>query len=426
MIDYLSLAHWTKFAQLLERGCFDAIFIADVLGPYDIYRGTRDAALANAAHMPINDPALLVPAMAAVTEHLGFGYTSSIMQYHPFIFARLVTTLDHLTQGRVAWNVVTSYTKTAARNFGLNDLPDHDERYTMADEYCGLCYRLWEDSWADDAALKDKRRGIYVDPSKVRDVDHDGRYYTLHGCHLCEPSPQRTPVLFQAGASGRGTDFAARHAECVFVIGTHPRAAGNYARTIRSKATQLGRREEDVLCYAMMTIITGSTEAEARAKYEEYRAQVSYEGTIALLCGFTGIDFSAYDPDQPIAYMETNSLRTVLDSFTVGDPGRAWTLRDIVEFLGIGGPGPVLVGAPEQIADQLEHWIEAGVDGFNLSYATLPDSFEEFVDGVVPVLQKRGRMQSSYRPGALREKLFPGRPARLQLPHPAAACRRPW
>ncbi len=425
MVDYTSLKHWTEFAKLLERGCFDAVFLADVVGPYDVYAGNRDATLREATHLPINDPMLLVPAMAAVTEHLGFGYTSSIMQYHPFTFARLISTLDHLTRGRVAWNIVTSFTKSAARNYGLSNLPDHDVRYAMADEYTRLCYRLWEESWADDAVVKDKQRGIYADPRKVRDIDHDGEYYSVHGCHICEPSPQRTPVLFQAGASERGSAFAAENAECVFVIGANPQVAGDYARTVRAKMANFQRRAEDVLCFAYMKVITGSTEAEAKAKYEEYLSEVSYEGAMALLCAWTGIDFSHLDPDQPIEYIDTNAVRTVLHSFTAGDTSRRWTLRDVARFVGIGGAGPVLIGAPEQIADTLEEWVAQGIDGFNLSYATLPATYEDFIDGVVPVLQRRGRMQRDYERGTLREKLFPGRLPRIEAPHPAAACRYP-
>ena len=426
MVDYTSLSHWTEFARLMERGCFDAIFLADVVGPYDVYGGNRNVTLTNATHLPINDPITLVPAMAAVTEHLGFGFTSSIIQYPPFTFARLISSLDHLTKGRIAWNIVTSFTRSAARNYGHDNLPDHDERYAMADEYCGLCYRLWEDSWADGAVLRDKRRAIYADPAGVRNIEHDGKYYRLHGCHLCEPSPQRTPVLFQAGASPRGSDFAAENAECVFVIGANPKVAGDYAHAVRGKMKNFGRSEDDVLCFAYMKIITGSTEAEARAKYDEYFGQVSYQGALALLSAWTGVDFSAYEPEQPIDYIETNAVRTVLHSFTAADPERTWTMQDIARFVGIGGAGPVLVGAPEQIADQLEVWVDAGIDGFNLSYATLPHTFEEFVDGVVPVLQRRGRMQTGYQPGTLREKLFPGRGPRMQLPHPAAACRQAW
>ena len=426
MVDYKSLKHWVDYAKLVERGCFDAIFLADVVGTYDVYGGNRDAALINAAQMPVNDPMLLIPAMAAATEHLGFGFTSSFLQYPPFTFARLITTLDHLSGGRVAWNIVTSYLQSTARSYGLGSLPEHDVRYEMADEYCRLCYRLWEDSWADDAVLADKQRGIYADPARVRDVDHDGKYFKLHGCHIAEPSPQRTPVLFQAGSSERGTNFAAQHAECVFVIGSSPKVAGDYSQAIRRKMAGVGRRPEDVLCFAYMKVVTGGTEAEARAKYDEYFAQVSHDGALALLCGWSGIDLSKVDPDKPIEYIETNAVRTFLHSFTAADPNRRWTMRDIARYVGIGGAGPVLVGAPEQIATQLEDWIAAGVDGFNLAHATLPASLEDFIDGVVPVLQKRGRMQSAYREGSLREKLFAGRPARVQLPHPAAACRRPW
>lgn len=426
MVDYTDLAQWTRFARLVEKGCFDAIFLADVVGTYDVYGGNRDAAVRAATQIPVNDPMLLIPAMAAATEHLGFGFTSSMLQYHPYAFARLITTLDHLTRGRVAWNIVTSYLESAARGFGLACLPEHDERYAMADEYCRLCYRLWEDSWADDAVVRDRARGIYADPARVRDIEHDGRYYRLHGCHLAEPSPQRTPVLFQAGSSPRGIDFAAQHAECVFVVGSRRNIDGAYMHNIRERMAVHGRRPEDVLGFAYIKVVTGGSEAEARAKYAEYQAQVSEEGALALMCGWSGTDLSRLDPDQPIEYVETNAIRTFLHSFTAADPGRTWTLRDIVRYVGIGGGGPVVVGAPEQVADELERWTEAGVDGFNLAYATMPGSFEDFVEGVVPVLQRRGRMQSEYGPGSLREKLFPGRGARLPAPHPAATCRRPW
>jgi FMN-dependent oxidoreductase (nitrilotriacetate monooxygenase family) len=426
MVDYKNIEQWTGLARLLERGCFDAIFLADVVGTYDVYGGNRNAAVAAAAQIPVNDPMLLIPAMAAATRHIGFGFTSSIMQYHPFTFARLVSTLDHLTRGRVAWNIVTSYLESTAHSYGLSGLPEHDQRYAMADEYCDLCYRLWEDSWADDAVVRDRKRGIYADPARVRDIVHRGRYYSSQGCHLAEPSPQRTPVLFQAGASARGTDFAAAHAECVFVIGSKPEIAGQYIAGIREKMRAHGRNPADVLGFAYMKVITGGTEAEARAKYDEYFEQISYEGALALLCGWSGLDLSGYDPDQPVEYVDTNAIRTMLHSFTSADPNRRWTVRDIVRYVGIGGAGPVLVGTPEQIADQLEDWISAGVDGFNLAYATMPGSFEDFVNGVVPVLQKRGRMQSEYRPGSLREKLFAQGGARVQPSHPAAKCRRPW
>jgi long-chain alkane monooxygenase len=426
MVRYTDLDTWIDFARLIERGKFDAIFLADVVGTYDVYGGSRDAAVRTAAQIPVNDPMLLIPAMAAATEHLGFGFTSSILQNHPFTFARLISTLDHLTKGRIGWNIVTSYLESTGRAYGLPGLPDHDERYAMADEYCNLCYRLWEDSWADDAVVMDRDKGIYADPAKIRDIDHAGEYYKVNCCHISEPSPQRTPVLFQAGASPRGRQFAAEHGECVFLIGSKPHVGGEYIADIREKMRARGRDPRDILCFAYMKVITGSTEAEAKAKYDEYFEQVSYDGALALLCGWSGMDLSQYEPDQPVEYIETNAIRTFLHSFTQGDPNRMWTMRDIANYVGIGGAGPVLVGAPEQIADELEEWIDAGIDGFNMSYATLPSTFEDFIDGVVPILQKRGRMQTEYQEGTFREKLFPHRGARVEPPHPAATCRRPW
>lgn len=423
MVNYTDLKQWVELAKLLERGRFDAVFLADVVGVYDVFRGTRDAALSEAAQIPVNDPMLLIPAMASATEHLGFGFTSSMLQYPPFTFARLISTLDHLTKGRVAWNIVTSYLDSAARNYGQPALTAHDERYAIAEEYCDVCYKLWETSWEDGAVVKDRRRRIYADPAKVHDVHHDGTYYQVHGCHLAEPSLQRTPVLFQAGASQRGREFAARHAECVFVIGSKPEVDGQYIRDIRRLARQQGRNPDDILCFAYMKVITGDTEAAAKGKYEEYFEQCSYEGGLALLSGWTGIDFGGFAPDQPLEYMETNAIRTLVHSFTEGDPNRKWTLRDLARYVGIGGAGPVLVGTPEHIADQLEDWIAAGIDGVNLAYATTPGSFVEFIDGVVPVLQKRGRMQKDYEDGTLREKLYGRGRARLQAPHPAVLVR---
>ena len=166
MTEYTDLNQWVEFAKLVERGKFDAIFLADVLGVYDVFRGNRDAALAEAAQIPVNDPMLLIPAMAYATENIGFGFTSSIIQNHPFTFARLISTLDHLTKGRIAWNIVTSYLESAGRNYGQAGLADHDERYDMADEYCDVCYKLWEKSWEDDAVLKDVKRADLRRPSQ--------------------------------------------------------------------------------------------------------------------------------------------------------------------------------------------------------------------------------------------------------------------
>lgn len=426
MHKYTDLGTWVELARLLERGKFDALFLADVVGVYDVYRGNREAAVTQASQIPVNDPVMLVPAMAYATEHLGFAFTSAVLQNHPFGFARTLSTLDHLTKGRIAWNIVTSYLESGARNFGQPGLPEHDERYEIADEYLEVCYKLWEASWEDGAVIKDRQRGIYADPTKVHDIHHEGKYFTVHGCHLAEPSPQRTPVLYQAGSSPRGRQFAARHAECVFVSGPTPQVVGQYIQDTRAQAQRLGRKPEDMLFFTYVKVITGDSEAAARRKYEEFFEQVSYDGGLALLSGWSGIDFGQFDPDQPLEYIETNAVRTLIHAFTVADPSRKWTLRDLARFVGIGGGGPVLVGTPEQLAEIFQAWVQAGVDGFNLAYAITPGTFEDFVEGVVPVLQRRGLMQTEYQEGTLREKLYGRGHARLLDRHPAAQYRRAW
>jgi FMN-dependent oxidoreductase (nitrilotriacetate monooxygenase family) len=424
MEAYTDLETWTDLAKLLEKGRFDALFLADVVGVYDVFRGNREAAVANAAQIPVNDPAVLIPAMAAATKDLGFAWTSSVLQNHPFAFARTVSTLDHLTRGRVAWNIVTSYLESGARNFGKAALPDHDERYEIAEEYLDICYRLWESSWEDGAVVKDRKRRLYADPSRVHPVDVDGKYYQVHGVHLSEPSPQRTPLLYQAGSSPRGRQFAARHAECVFVLGPNPGVVAQYVADTRDRARGFGRDTQDLRFLAYVKVITGGTEAEARRKYDEFLRNISYDASMALLSGWSGIDFGQFEPDQPLEYVETNAVRTLVHGFTAADPTRKWTLRDLARYVGIGGAGPVLVGAPEQIADELEKWVAVGVDGFNLAYAVTPGSFVDFVDGVVPVLQRRGLVQRSYEEGTLREKVY-GRGQRGLLDrHPASRYRR--
>ena len=206
--EYTQLDPWVELAQILEKGCFDALFLADVVGVYDAYKGGSETSIIQGMQIPVNDPAMLIPAMAHATENLGFAFTSSVLQSHPFSFARQMSTLDHLTNGRVAWNIVTSYLPNAGANFGLGGLPSHDDRYDLAEEYIDVTYKLWEGSWEDDAVLRDKERGVYADPAKIHKINHVGKHYEVAGPHLSEPSPQRTPLLFQAGSSTRGRQIS--------------------------------------------------------------------------------------------------------------------------------------------------------------------------------------------------------------------------
>ncbi|MDO5632742.1 MAG: LLM class flavin-dependent oxidoreductase [Paracoccus sp. (in: a-proteobacteria)] len=417
---YNDLEYWTNLAQELERGCFDALFIADVVGVYDVYRGSAEAALRDGAQVPVNDPFAAISAMAAVTQHVGFGVTAAVTFEHPYLLARRLSTLDHLTKGRVAWNVVSSYLDSAARNIGMDRQLAHDARYDLAEEYMQVTYKLWEGSWEDGAVQRDREKGVFTDASKVHPIRHEGEYFKVPGFHLCEPSPQRTPVIFQAGASSKGRAFAARHAEAMFIVATSPATARKLTDAIRADVVAAGRAPDSVKIVTLLTVITGPTDAAAEAKFAEYLDYASPEGMLALYGGWTGLDFSSLDPDAPLTAVENDSLRTALESLAAD--GQAWTVRDVIRKRSIGGLGPVLVGGPETIADQLEQWVdEGGVDGFNLAYAVTPASTTDFIDFVVPELRRRGRVQTEYTPGTLREKLT-GAP-RIADSHPAAEWR---
>ncbi|HEY0574760.1 MAG TPA: LLM class flavin-dependent oxidoreductase, partial [Pseudonocardia sp.] len=422
---YRDLDYWTELARLLEGGGFDAVFLADVLGVYDVYGGSRDAAVRQAAQVPVNDPVLAVPAMAAVTQRLGFGVTISLAYEQPYALARRLTTLDHLTKGRVAWNIVTSYLDSAARNLGRAAQIPHDERYELAEEYLEVCYKLWEGSWEAGAVVRDTARGVFTEPGKVHDIEHKGRYFEVPGPFLCEPSPQRTPVLFQAGASPRGSRFAGTHAEAVFVSGPNPAVVRRSVDAVRTRAAEAGRDPRSVKVFTMLTAIAADTDAAAEAKRNSYLEYASHEGAMALFGGWTGVDLAGADPGQRLEYVETDATRSALASFTTADPDRAWTVGELARFIAIGGRGPVVVGSGATVADELERWVEeADVDGFNLAYAVTPGTFADFVEHVVPELRRRGRAQSEYASPTLRENLGTAPGPLLADDHPGARHRR--
>ncbi|ODU07261.1 MAG: hypothetical protein ABS81_01805 [Pseudonocardia sp. SCN 72-86] len=416
--EYADMSTWLDLARTLERGCFDAVFIADGLGVYDTYTGSRDPAVELGVQFPANDPSLLIPAMAAVTENLGFAFTSSVMQEHPYNFARRVSTLDHLTGGRVAWNIVTSYQESAARNFGFDALLTGDERYAWAEEYVDVVYKLWEASWEDDAVLRDTVRGRYADPSKVHEINHVGSRYRVAGPHSCEPSPQRTPVLYQAGSSSTGRGFAGRHAEGTFL--NAPRAAtASIVRDVRAKAVDAGRQAGDVLAVQMVSIVLGDTEEAAQANARELDEIMGVEGLLIHMSGNVGVDLSSVALDRKLGELRPEEIKTQAVRSMIDGSGlpRSATFRELGMQL---GRGLRVVGTPEQVADELESWaVEGDLDGFGLMFATTPGSFEEFVDQVAPHLQERGLMQKEYSPGTMREKLFPGNGPRLSPRHPA-------
>lgn len=406
-IEYKDLEYWTDLAQILERGFFDGIFIADVLGIYDVYHQSAEHALTGAVQVPVNDPLQIVPAMAAVTTHLGFGVTTSISFEHPYPFARRISTLDHLTKGRVGWNIVTSYLESGSKNLGLKTQVNHDNRYDIADEYLEVLYKLWEGSWEEGSVVRDRESGTFADHKKVHPIQHEGKYFTVPGIHICEPSPQRTPVLYQAGASSRGQKFASQNAECVFIAAPSKIATKKVVQGIRQKLAQEGRDPYSVKIYALLSIVTDETDAKAQAKFKEYQSYGSYDGALTLLSGWSGVDFSQYQPTDKVEYIQTNAIQSLLDSYVNADPERVWTIEEIANWNSLGGNGPVLVGSAETVSDALQQWVEdTDVDGFNLAYILAHQTFADVVEFIVPELQQRGVYQTSYAQGTLREKLF--------------------
>ncbi len=418
-VNYKHLDYWISLAKTLERGLFDGIFLADIIGVYDVYQQSVDLTLRESIQLPINDPLLVVSAMAAVTSGLGFGITVSTSAEAPYLFARRISTLDHLTQGRIGWNIVTGYLDSAARALGQDGLTAHDTRYDRAEDYLEVLYKLWEGSWEDDAVRSDRAARIYADPAKVHKVSHDGPYYKVEGYHLSEPSVQRTPVLYQAGTSGRGRQFAARHAECVFITAIDRDAARVTARSLRQEAVAAGRHADDIKIFVGLSVIAGRTLKEAEEKKQDYLRYASPEAGLAHFAASTGIDFSRFDLDEPITYGTSNAIQ----SATELAKQKQWTKRQLLGELALGGRYPLITGDAVMIADELERWIDEGeIYGFNLSRTVAPECYEDFVDIVIPELQARGCYKTSYADSSLRNRLF-GLGDRLPQHHPAAAFR---
>jgi FMN-dependent oxidoreductase (nitrilotriacetate monooxygenase family) len=404
--QYKKLKFWTDLAQLLDQAGFHAMFIADTLGAYDVYKGPSnfEPGLAAGAQFPVNDPLYLVPAMAAVTKSLIFGVTASTTYDKPYALARRFSTVDHLSDGRVGWNIVTSYLESAARNHGLNTQIEHDKRYEMADEYMDVLYKLWEGSWRDDAVIADRKSGVYGVAGRVRDIEHEGKYFTIPGPHICEPSPQRTPLLFQAGTSGAGRNFGAKHAEAIFVGAQTPEKVRISVDSIRKLAKEeFGRDPYNVKVIAGVSVIVAETDEAAIEKQQELLKYGDREGALTLFGGWTGVDLSKYTDEEDFRFSEVHSVRSIVDRWAETVPGSdslPWNKSRLIDFLLLGGMMPKIVGSAETVADELERWADvADVDGFNLSHITNPGSFEDIIQFVIPELRKRGIFRTQIQEG---------------------------
>ena len=368
--DYRKLSYWTDLAKLLERGLFDGLFIADIVGVYDIYRQSVDVTLKESVQLPVNDPMMLVSAMAAVTQHLGFGITVNLTYEAPYLLARRFSTLDHLTEGRIGWNIVTGYLDSAARAMGG---AEHDSARRALRPRRRISRRALQavgrKLGGRRRAARPRRRACSPIPRKSARSGIAARYYDVEGYHLCEPSPQRTPVLFQAGSSGRGQAFAVRHAECVFVSSQSKEGTRKLVDALRAQAVAAGRAAGDLKIVMGITVVVGRTQREAEEKFAEYARHASPEAGLAHFAAGSGIDYSTYAPDDELAPPGGHKGRGIESSVQrVTDGKRGVTVRHLLDQMQLGGRYTTIVGDAAQVADALQSWVdEAGVDGFNLS-----------------------------------------------------------
>ena len=413
------LSYWTDLAQTLEKGLFDGLFIADITGVYDVYQNGIELTLKESIQLPSHDPTTLVSAMAAVTQNLGFGITVNLSYESPYQFARRFASLDHLTQGRIGWNIVTGYLDSAERLIGQKGLKDHDLRYEQAEEFLQLCYKFWEGSWENDAVLKDKKQRIFTDPSKVHQVQHQGQFYQSQGVFQVSPSVQRTPVLFQAGASPRGLTFATQHAEGLFIGGDRPEKIKQQVDQIRNQATAQGRNPEAVKIFVGITVVTAETDELAQQKLDEYIRYASPEAGLAHFSSSVGLDLSQFADDETIPYQKTNSIASVNNKFKE----QSISKNDLKAQHILGGRYPLIVGSGAIVAEKLIQLMDdTGIDGFNLTRTVAPESHHDFIQWVIPELQQRGRYKTEYENGSLRHKLFQ-QGDRLSASHPVQQFR---
>jgi long-chain alkane monooxygenase len=414
-----SLRYWTDQARRVEAAGMDLFFFGDVLGMYDTYRGSAATAIETGVELPALDPMLHIPALAAVTETLAFGTTVSTTYEHPFAHARRFSTLDHLTDGRIGWNVVTSYLPGAAANFGL-DVLAHDRRYDRADEFLEVAYALWERSWEDDAFVGDKASGLFADPAKVHRIDHEGEHFRVAGPHLSTPSPQRTPVIIQAGWSPRGREFAARHAELIFVGDSDPVAIREGLAGIRRRAEELGRDAAQIRAVVGMNLVVAPTDIAVQEKIDGLQAHYSSEAQLAAYAGWGGIDFSQYADHEPLVKRATDATQTKetrrdAPVLTAGDVRRQFS--KVTAFA-----DDRFIGTPDAVADAIGAFVEeSGVDGFLLHPFLSPASVEDFAELLVPALTERGLYGGFPKDGTFRSRLRTDRRDRLADDHPARA-----
>ena len=393
-----------EMIKKLERGCFDYMMLEDSSKVPDIFRGNAQADLAYANFAPKHDPVMLVPLLAAATNHIGVVVTMSTSFYPPYLLARAMSTLDHITHGRVGWNIVTSSGDRAAQNFGLDAHYEHDHRYDMADEFTDVVMQLWN-SWEPDALVMDHENGVYVDHTKVHTVDFVGKYYKVRGPLNTLPSPQGHPVICQAGGSDRGRDFAARHAETIIAAPQGVADMTEFRDDIRGRMKAFGRDPDTCKIMFITEPVIGHTESEIAEKRKARLepGERTIDAALALLSAHTEVDFAEFDLDAPLPQIQTNGHQASLASlYHMGS-----TVREVAATWSHHYVDPDFIGTPDQVADRMGDVMqEVGGDGFLINAPMTHRYVDEIVDGLVPALQARGLMRTSYEATHFRDNLM--------------------
>ena len=401
--DWTQPELYQHVARVCERGKFDMVFFADLNYISDTFRGSMDPAIRHATQAPEHDPVPLLSWMGAVTSRIGLGSTFSISHTHPFYAARLWATLDHLTRGRAAWNVVTTLNHNQSANYG-EALRPTAERYERAEEFIEVCRKLW-DSWDADAVVMDREAGIFADPAKVHRIEHAGRFFRSRGPLNVVRSPQHGPAILQAGTSPKGRAFAARHADAIFAIQPNLAGAKAYYDDIKSATVNEGRAPEACRILFGIQPILGETTGEALEKQAHHNSLVPLEGGLAILSGHLDFDLSQIPLDDLMAPRTEPALQRMQTRYRTLT-GELLTLREVAQRHGQSVGLLQIVGTPAEVADQMEAYFDAvGGDGFMLSPIYTPGAIEEFVDLVVPELQRRGRYREDYAGTTQRDHL---------------------
>ena len=398
-------AYWQNLARTLERGRFDGVFFADSPATHAVYKGSVVPSVQYGASWPNHDPMPLVAIMAAATKHLGIGVTLSTTGTTPYLATRRISTLNYLSRGRVGWNIVSGFSNAEHMANGMGVQMAHDERYEQADEFMAICYELWN-SVPRDAILKNAATGQFADPAKIKQVDFKGKYLSCKAVAPVLPSDYGLPLLFQAGSSGRGMKFAMDHAEIIFAIQGHVTGMKKSMEQLRVASKEHGKGSEPKVLYGLQPIVR-STELEAKHRAEELKERIPLDAILARLSGVFGVDLSKFDPEMPLSEMDTQASRGLMSATLTAADGKAVTLRAAAAQWALSVAIPQVIGTPEQVANEIEHaWRETGCYGFNLSPTTNPDSVDDFVDQVVPVLQKRGVYRTEYEGETFRQNLM--------------------